>query len=101
MKLVIQTQYQENYGAHAWSGEGECPQYWKNKGGSTYVVEGVEANKANEFSSIVERAIKFFNCVYSDNHSAESIIDWSVQENDSIVCDEWETPKIIQLEELP
>ena len=38
MKLVIHTQFKENYGAHDWDGR-ECPQYWKFKGGSTYVVE--------------------------------------------------------------
>ena len=46
MMLVIETQYMENYGAHAWDGEGECPQYWKFKGGSEYKVlnvpEGVD-----------------------------------------------------------
>ena len=26
-------QYMENYGAPSWDGKGECPQYWKNKGG--------------------------------------------------------------------
>jgi hypothetical protein len=36
MKLHITTQYMENYGAHDWDGEGECPQYWKMKGGSDY-----------------------------------------------------------------
>ena len=41
MKLVIQTQYKENYGAHDWDGKGECPQYWKFKGGDTYVVRNV------------------------------------------------------------
>lgn len=100
MKLIIQTQYRENYGAHAWNGEGECPQYWKNKGGNTYVVEGVEANKANEFPAIVEKAIKFFDCVYCDNHSEEFLIDWSVEENETVLWDEWETPKVVQLAEL-
>ena len=38
IRLVFQTQYLENYGAHCWDGEGECPQRWKPKGGSTYVV---------------------------------------------------------------
>ena len=42
MKLVIQTQYKENYGAHDWDGQGECPQYWKFKGGDTFVVQGVD-----------------------------------------------------------
>ena len=31
--LVIRTQIHENYGAHDWDGTGECPQYWKAKGG--------------------------------------------------------------------
>ncbi len=39
MKLVIETQYMENYGAHDWDGQGECPQYWKMKGGDSYMVE--------------------------------------------------------------
>jgi hypothetical protein len=39
MMLVIRTQYMENYGAHDWDGQGECPQYWKAKGGSDYVVK--------------------------------------------------------------
>ena len=36
MKLLITTQVQENYGAHDWDGTGECPQYWKFKGGQDY-----------------------------------------------------------------
>ena len=43
MKLHIQTQYMENYGAHDWDGEGECPQYWKFKGGSSYKITNVPA----------------------------------------------------------
>ena len=31
MKLVIQTQYKENYGYHDWDGKGECPQYWDSR----------------------------------------------------------------------
>ena len=38
-KLLITTQVYENYGAHDWDGEGECPQYWKAKGGNDYVVK--------------------------------------------------------------
>ena len=40
MILVIDTQYWENYGAHDWDGKGECPQYWKAKGGSNYKISG-------------------------------------------------------------
>ena len=38
MKVLITTQYMENYGAHDWDGEGECPQYWKMKGGEEYFL---------------------------------------------------------------
>ena len=33
------TQVHENYGAHSWDGEGEVPNYWKAKGGTTFVLE--------------------------------------------------------------
>jgi len=36
MKLHIVTQYEENYGAHDWDGEGSCPQRWKFKGGEDF-----------------------------------------------------------------
>ena len=36
MKLHITCQYMENYGAHDWDGEGECPQRWKFKGGEDF-----------------------------------------------------------------
>ena len=39
MKLHITTQYMENYGAHDWDGEGECPQYWKFKGGEDFFYQ--------------------------------------------------------------
>ena len=41
MLLVIQTQDRENYGAHDWDGEGDCPQHWKFKGGSYYKITNV------------------------------------------------------------
>ncbi len=48
MKLHIQTQIQENYGAHDWDGEGECPQYWKFKGGNDYVYDLGPAGRSDE-----------------------------------------------------
>ena len=41
MKIVVETQHRENYGAHDWDGTGECPQHWKCKGGSTYLINNV------------------------------------------------------------
>ena len=48
MKIVIQTQNRENYGAHDWDGKGECPQYWKFKGGETYVLHDVDVDDAQQ-----------------------------------------------------
>ena len=50
MKLMISTQYMENYGAHAWDGEGECPQYWKFKGGEDYFLPLDGFNIDHEFA---------------------------------------------------
>ena len=73
MKLVIRTQYMENYGAHDWDGKGTCPQYWKFKGGSEYMITGVNPNQ--DFETIVEIA----NVEFSDIGAREYIISWSVE----------------------
>lgn len=39
--LLIEAQYMENYGAHNWDGQGDCPQHWKCKGGEEYIVTNV------------------------------------------------------------
>ena len=49
--LVIQTQYKENYGAHDWDGKGECPQYWKFKGGSTYFVTNLTSEQITKIAN--------------------------------------------------
>jgi hypothetical protein len=38
-KILIHTQYEENYAAHDWNGEGECPQAWKPKGGHVFQIK--------------------------------------------------------------
>ena len=38
-KLLIHSQYEENYAAHDWDGKGDCPQSWKSKGGHTFEIE--------------------------------------------------------------
>ena len=50
MKLHIITQYMENYGAHDWDGTGECPQYWKMKGGEDYFMSLDGYNPEHEFA---------------------------------------------------
>jgi hypothetical protein len=79
MKLVISTQVYENYGAHDWDGTGECPQYWKAKGGSDYVIK--------RFKGGDEEAVKAIFCLRTqiesdDEFYRESILSWNIVGND-------------------
>jgi hypothetical protein len=40
----------ENYGAHDWDGQGECPQRWKFKGGEDYFMPLDGYNAEHEFA---------------------------------------------------
>ena len=76
-KLLITTQVYENYGAHDWDGVGACPQYWKAKGGSDYVVKNVNVNSVTETVMAVRGQIE------QDNEGfRETIIGWEVVAND-------------------
>ena len=91
MKLVIYTQFRENYGAHDWDGAGECPQYWKNKGGDTFVVE-VSLAEAQDpaFYAAVEKCIE-----HSSDYSEEYIVGQDLVDDcdfdPSTLVAEWET----------
>jgi hypothetical protein len=76
MKLVIRTQFMENYGAHDWDGEGECPQYWKMKGGSEYMIENVPLNI--DYAAVVEMA----EVEKNNEYVREYILDWSLESDD-------------------
>jgi len=77
-KLLITTQVHENYGAHDWDGFGECPQYWKAKGGNDYVVRNI-----TDFGNVTETVMALRPQVESDNHYfREAIIDWEVVADD-------------------
>ncbi len=79
MKLLITTQVYENYGAHDWDGEGACPQRWKAKGGSDYVVKNINVNKVTETVMGVRDQIE-----ESNDHFLEKIIDWSIVADDAL-----------------
>jgi hypothetical protein len=91
MKLVIQTQFRENYGAHDWDGKGSCPQYWKSKGGDCYVID-VNLSEAQDpgFYAEVGRCI-----AHRSDYSEEYIIgetlvdDIDFKESDHI--EEWDS----------
>lgn len=77
-KLLITTQVYENYGAHDWDGQGECPSYWKAKGGSDYVVK-----KFKDFSKVTETVMALRSQIECDNeHFRETIINFEVVADD-------------------
>ena len=77
-KLVVRTQYMENYGAHDWDGEGQCPQYWKFKGGSEYMVEGVPLNI--DYEEVI--AMLGQEVAWDEVGSRSYVIDWSIEADD-------------------
>ena len=68
MNVEVSTQIRENYGAHEWDGVGECPQYWKSKGGEDWVI--MNAPTVEDAEHFVEHYI-----VGEDNeYSTESVV---------------------------
>jgi len=66
----------ENYGAHDWDGTGECPQYWKMKGGSEYKITNVPLNI--DYQEVVSMA----NVETDNEYCREYILDWSMESDD-------------------
>jgi len=81
MKLLITTQIQENYGAHDWDGVGECPQYWKFKGGNDYKYDlGSVARDAEALRDLAHNFI--LNIEGSNEYFREYVINWEVVADD-------------------
>lgn len=101
LRLLASTQYEENYGAHDWDGNGDCPQYWKFKGGTDYLVAQMEVPASHahlvDWKAEMERA----HCLisHSDNYSKEYILNlevmsperWNeyVEKLRDVYCDHW------------
>jgi hypothetical protein len=80
MKLVIQTQVYENYGAHTWDGKDECPQYWKAKGGDDYWYDLGEYSRSGQ---AIRDLIEFFRprIESNDNYFREHIVYFSIEKD--------------------
>ena len=75
-KLLITTQYMENYGAHDWDGTGECPQYWKSKGGNDYVIKKFKGDPTTAVMAVRGQ-------IESDNdYTREHVLWWKVVADD-------------------
>lgn len=75
--LVIRTQIHENYGAHDWDGTGECPQYWKAKGGAEYKILDIPLNI--DYNNLVRFALSGIET--DTDYFNEYMIDWTVEED--------------------
>jgi len=76
LRLIVRTQYRENYGAHDWDGKGECPQYWKNKGGVDYEVHLDSPFRAEDIEFLInqvgEKVTRF------NDYVEEYVVDWEI-----------------------
>ena len=88
---VISTQCRENYGAHDWDGEGKCPQYWKNKGGSTFICEGELT------SSQIDYILDCINCI--DDYTEEYAVNITTTKTPKDCYEHWETPSKLSFNE--
>jgi hypothetical protein len=98
MKLVAHFQYRENYGAHNWNGEGECPQHWKYKGGDTVILrtfstqDAVSVAIANNFTQLVKDIIAERELEWRNEASEQYLLDWEIIEDDEFTV-VWDDPK--------
>ena len=99
LKLVIDTQYKENYGAHDWDGTGECPQYWKFKGGSSYLITDIDFINTEYLQGLVDETA--FIHSYENEAAMEYVLNWElIDEKDlSNHIEDWESPYILEKNE--
>ena len=81
MKLHINTQYMENYGAHDWDGEGLCPQRWKFKGGEDYFYQLGAVEPSEEHLAELVEALRS-RVEWSDDGSRSYIVGYGVVADD-------------------
>jgi len=99
MKLAIYTPIHENYGAHDWDGRGECPQYWKAKGGDVYVVEDLTVEQCLKIGkSGIPHLTNLIEC--SDDYIREEVMEWMILDDCEIECEDWETPIVLKYDRI-
>lgn len=84
MKLVIRTQERENYGS-------ATAPHWKNKGGSIYVVPNLTEKQVLKIEELGIPTLRSLITAYNTGYE-EYVLDWSIVDDNTPACDEWETP---------
>jgi hypothetical protein len=99
LKLVIHTQYKENYSFDQDGNPVEGPEaHWKFKGGDTYVVPnfrliGGIGDLAEHAKDEVDKLRVLIE--YSNPASEEYILDWEIMDIAAKECEDWESPYIL------
>ena len=89
-KIVIDTQYMENY-----SDDPKTP-YWKSKGGSIYTIYGNWDTSIEEWSKVEDVVREVGKLIqYSNPASEEYVIGSRVVDADKTVTEDWENEKVI------
>lgn len=92
MKAVLSTQCSENYGAHDWSGKGDCPQHWKMKGGNTYVFNmSINQNMSEEFWARIEKSVTASDEYFEEYIIGTDVVD-EIDYDESRYVDHWDAP---------
>jgi len=94
MKLVIQTQYKENYAAHNEDYvHGVSEPYWKFKGGDCYIIHGlsIEQVQAPGFWDHLYSLIEYSHESAEEYILSDELID-DVDFDESKHVNEWECP---------
>lgn len=93
MHVVIFTQYRENYGEPGSS-------YWKNKGGSTYVLTDVTVEEVAAPGKLPAIMKELFGLIeYSNDMSSETMVDWELRHGEfQPNPDSWDVPIFIRRE---
>ena len=98
MKLVIQTQYRENYAAHNEDYvHGVSEPYWKFKGGSTYIVDYVSIEQAQSegYYDELYSKIEFSNEACEEYVISAEVID-DIDFDITNHIEKWETPIMLR-----
>lgn len=92
LRLVVFTQIRENYGAHDWDGVGECPQYWKSKGGRDITIAHLSYSQASvgftQLNHMVLDLVRKLKLESDNDYFQETMIDWELLEPGELTHEE-------------